>query len=521
MIKKIMLKNVVKTLLFVAIPTLLYSDSCNVGDSLWHIEDEIGQLLDDNAMAIQDFTNTTTALTQVLQEALIQKSRVDRLTTQLIDLQVTTTNNLAITEQLETDINQNFIQTFSLLEIIFQQSCTIDSTIDVLSNAIVITSTQIPPLFDKLCIIESQLESLEGIGANEFNEIAGTVTLLSVIDAKTTIILEDSIKVSQTSGTPITGTPSIVITAPGNYCLTGPVMGTITITVGDVRLDLNGYTVTIPAAQTGIQIQNNDGLSISIVNGSIDGQNSSTTGVSIMNTDFVALSDLIIYNCQTGITITQSVGCSVKNCTIYNVDAGIILASTQESLIQDTSIITGQSVGIRCFMPINNIGNEIFGCTITNLVSTGDSIGIHFSDGTFNLCQDCIINGISSNNASPSTIIAGILLDGTETLTKILNCQVSDVIALNAGPTSYGIINGPFTQTNQINSALVTGVTGNTDGIGFERLMTSTTQTTLFVKNIGFNNDINFGAGFDTTDVFEGGLNGIAGNLENISLPPF
>ncbi len=233
--------------------------------------------------------------------------------------------------------------------------------------------------------------------------------------------------------------PFGTIRIAGMYKLSTKVTSQISITVGNVTLDLNGNTVT-----GGIVI--NSGLSnIALTNGTVDVTastgitvNAGCTNIKIADVvvrgavvngiNFSQVNDSIIKNCEfvqngTGLQLDTCRNVTVSNCTAQrNVAIGFsLLSSTTCSILDCKALGTG----------FNNT------LVTNNLVS-----GFDARNGVGNIFDRCIANStLSLSVTDADSILAGFSLRGNETRSRILNCQASNSITNpNSLTVPYGIL---------------------------------------------------------------------------------
>jgi len=219
-----------------------------------------------------------------------------------------------------------------------------------------------------------------------------------------------------------------VITQPGKYCVntdltyigTGPA---ITISnVENVKLffNLSSLTLTNPAA-TGISIANSSEVVIegdAINNSSL---NPTGYGISIDQSEVVALNNLALINHFDGLHITSSTMVSMTNLSIERgANTG---AHVQNSRIItfDTSSFTSNSMGIRFYGDANSTPNKdckVLNCSFFNSTGRTNLFGEQIDEFTMKSCTFLADVGIPTtssmvefgNSAAPNLTATAIII---------------------------------------------------------------------------------------------------------------
>ncbi len=204
---------------------------------------------------------------------------------------------------------------------------------------------------------------------------AGTLTLVSAAASASGVILIDQSTVMASGGFPFK------ITEPGSYQLKGNLVVTaadtaIAISVGNVTLDLNGFSITGPGPTVGLYgVANSNAVTaVSVRNGTISGF---SYGINLGGPT----------SPKGGVT-----GAIVQNMTVYDNGVGI---STGPSSLVSGNVATGNtSEGIQ-----TNRYSTITGNTVTS----NGSIGIG-TECPSNLVGNIAV-GNKDNFAAPLTVI--------------------------------------------------------------------------------------------------------------------
>ena len=160
--------------------------------------------------------------------------------------------------------------------------------------------------------------------------------------------------------TPISSLP-FTIAVSGSYYLTGSLRFTaasgnaITITVSDVTLNLNGFTLSSTAAVTGDAISINPSLrNIAVINGAIAGNTTVTIGGTVPNETWTIAA--AGFNTGVGALGPQAVNCQfnhlrISGCRVFGLDASASVVEHM-SVTQNGSGISATSDSV-----INSVAN--------------------------------------------------------------------------------------------------------------------------------------------------------------------
>ncbi len=385
----------------------------------------------------------------------------------------------------------------------------------------------------------SKIDDIESLVAHE-STIDTISSKICVLDSK--IDLLDMQIGPCCCATPIDS--ATTITASGPYCLAQDIQGTITIDADNVMLDLNCYAIT--NASYGIVI--NDNYSdITMQNGTVGGGTSTTqVGISVgSGCSRISMKDINVVDCElvamdfSGISSSPIKTIDITRCCIENSGMGIQTDNVQGGLIRQCSMsynITGmyfdeseklvvedchsfanERAGFELKISSNNFFRN---CKAIKNGETGSDNGFGFvaSDGFCNTFQNCLAQDTKTNLTGVSKMAVGFALTGTEQQSTIVDCTSKKTQAIATGGSSlaksFGVYLEGTTQKCVVRDSLMTGTTGDVGGIGCE----ADGSANLIIRNIGYDNDTNFGSSI--TNVHTGGLGTEPKALDNLSFPP-
>ena len=271
----------------------------------------------------------------------------------------------------------------------------------------------------------------------------------SILDIVEDIDLETKIKTCLTS--------PYNITAPGSYILCGSA-SQVTISSGDVWLDLNGYVID---DSTGIEIDS--GLSgIYIANGFING---SGYGIHIHDdTEKVIIENILINGEDASPTSTAGIffdgattgtgikGCKVKDCTILHYLEGVKATEMNECTFENVEVKSGVFFG---FTLENSSYNHFYLCKVLDITNENVLPGppqglfgflIKDASSMGNSIKECIIKNIR-NTATVGNIACGIS-SGPET--KIRDCEIMAIISDNSLGIGIQVLSKCVIENNNI-----------------------------------------------------------------------
>jgi len=181
--------------------------------------------------------------------------------------------------------------------------------------------------------------------------------------------------------TPITG-PTMISTS-GSYCLANDITGAITISVNDVSIDLNGYTINANSGN-GISIMNN-GI-ITIQNGKIINAN---IGINCTTAADVLLKDLQIYlqNNGNGIEVNTCTNVEIDKCiiTINSVSGnGISIAGSNYVTVRSCTAI-GNAVGFAVVL----LASSPISCLFEDCIAMNCNDGFFLQSNNSTICKNC------------------------------------------------------------------------------------------------------------------------------------
>jgi parallel beta-helix repeat protein len=203
----------------------------------------------------------------------------------------------------------------------------------------------------------------------------------------------------------------ITITRPGVYTLGNPITAAagsvgITINAAQVTLDLGGYTLNNGA--TGILVNGNN---VTVKNGTLSGSTAS------------------------GITLSGNRNCRIENIDVISSPTGFTLLGGGSHLLTNCRALQNTSAG---FSLISSSTNSFVGCQALNQSGDHSIYGFYADTGKNNIFDSCVASGGRTSSTSTAEIIGGFAFNA-QLGSKIVNSHVSDMQAINAGASSYGI----------------------------------------------------------------------------------
>lgn len=227
------------------------------------------------------------------------------------------------------------------------------------------------------------------------------------------------------------------IARSGLFRLAGDVTSSITIDADNVTLDLEGHfasTITIlqhenvtikngKIRNANIDATTQGGRDYRIENVSISQSSASPTASSI---DMTGISNSIIRNCvfegdARGVHLTECNNIVIEQCSAMGTRSnGFELTSSTTCLLQDCKAI--------------GVGKK-------ETAQDADVIGFESTSGNANIFERCIANGTQALSVTDfDSIVAGFALRGSESCSKIIECEASNATTAVDGVTiPYGI----------------------------------------------------------------------------------
>ena len=301
-------------------------------------------------------------------------------------------------------------QSFSLFA---QESCICD---------IVLGSTCIIPDIISIEVSASNLDQL-------LLEISETQEFLcSKIDAI-------SIGDAPCSFTQITSAQTI--SSPGFYGLCNDIAGAITIDANNVTLDLNNRVV-----EQGIEITSGRSA-ITLFNGTVRG---TLDGIKVNSgCSDITISHVNAENATRGIFFEGVSNCAVDNCDLTQNTTGLYAQDSHGITVQKTNAKENTHAGFEFVQSYTN-------CVIeSKALSTGagntdafdnNVFGFVSNDGSANIFERCIANGtLALSTTDFNSLVAGFALRGSESCSKIIECEAANSKTSTQGNTiPYGIL---------------------------------------------------------------------------------
>jgi len=263
---------------------------------------------------------------------------------------------------------------------------------------------------------------------------------------------------------------------PGLYILGQDIPNGIHVTVGDVVIDLNGYTVIDQSgASHGILIDENL-KNIFIKNGALQGSGkdtSTTNGIWIKDrTELVKIQDVNIYGFNKGMyldglsSISAVKSCSVIDCSFYDNDKGAVLNYVRRSVFENCEALNCVQAGYELYHCRYNSFYQCIALETINSSPTEHAIGFSIDGGLANLFLECVANGTEKTSSNFGYNATGFLLKGDAThdgekRTELVKCIASRSKAADDG-NAYGI-HFDATLKDAPFDALVTSTDGPSD----------------------------------------------------------
>ena len=234
-------------------------------------------------------------------------------------------------------------------------------------------------------------------------------------------------------------TMGTTITAAGNYCLSNSLTGNIVMAVSDVYLNLNNRTVT------GTITINAHISSVNISNGTINA-NGAASGILVNpGASNITISNVTVKNATTGIDFMSAYDAAIQGCTLTQNITGLQLNSSYNVQVSDTVASSNIHAG---FDLISSFTNSFINC---KALSTGQNnaviyhnevVGFSSYNGYGNIFENCIANATQALSTTDSnSLIAGFVLRGSESCSKIIGCESANANASEDGMTvPYGIL---------------------------------------------------------------------------------
>lgn len=426
---------------------------CGVGQSVWHLADQTCEhvqtvvslldILDDGAT----LNGTYTVLTAISEKIRASESALEFIESSVDELIISTSQ---VTDSLETltgNINQDFVDTYTVLSEIIENLTSILDEISIDNNEFLSIQDLLEDSLQRACTIESRLDALD-TSTTDFN---GTFTLLNALEQIVCTIESKLDLLTPCSAIPISGPTTI--TEPGSYGLTTDILGPIVITGSDIDLNLNGYSITavlLPDLVDCIDIFSSQNVRIhngTLINEVGVFQNSNLTIVDSKN---IVIENITCDNGGPAITIIFSNNIIINNCLMNGGFAGIALDNVNSSIFNNchctNSVFQGFSIGrssnlnfIQCTVSGINGTDANFFLGVAGFTSTG---------GTNNLFYRCKVENINSFlNAPPGSLGAlgidavGFQINGQEVGTRLIDCIVNGARgSSNTDANGYGIL---------------------------------------------------------------------------------
>jgi len=335
------------------------------------------------------FSISIKAVTQAfLDGTRTDRVRLGRLARQADELVPTHEANESIIENLETTLDTNFAETWTVI-------ADIQSTVEV---------------------VETKVDTLDSDMATSFD---GTWTAIDEPTIGRPTLISDADAVGDT----------ITISSSGRYRLSADLTKKIVISVDDVELDLNNYSIVYSTSgQNMISISSNAD-NIYIHDGTLNhGGVTSGGGIRFEGSHTNCTVERVsVYGAATAFAVITG-GENMKFISCYSKNSsntGFYAAETKNSLIQDC---IAESTGRYDFyLTTNSEGNLIKNCTArdTGGSTSGTVIAFRLTDGQYNRIENCLVQK-AVNTSSGITNLNGVLLSAGETGSVIINNSIQN-----------------------------------------------------------------------------------------------
>jgi len=199
------------------------------------------------------------------------------------------------------------------------------------------------------------------------------------------------------------------INAPGSYYLTSNLSGRITITSGDVTLDLMGYTVSVTSGDA-VDIPSGNYRNLLIRNGVVKARSGICIDARYLSDSSSRFEKLRIEGNQTtwaGLFVGS--GCVIEDCQItLNKNYGVNVATAGKCEIQNCIIADNVEIGLQAVNNVRIIGNTIRDNGTAGLKLTGQG--------------SCVAENIVEANGNNYDLAPGNQLN-------LLLCELPEVIS--------------------------------------------------------------------------------------------
>ena len=226
------------------------------------------------------------------------------------------------------------------------------------------------------------------------------------------------------------------------------------INANDVLLDLNNRTVTgtitIAATMSGITIRN----------GTINA-NGAGSGILVNpGASGITIANVTVKNATTGIDFMSAYDAAIQGCTLTQNSIGLQLNSSYNVQVSDTVASSNVNAG---FDLVSSFTNSFINCKALStgqnnaVIYNNEVVGFSSENGYGNIFERCVANGTQALSTTDSnSIVAGFVLRGSESCTKIIGCETANANASTSGVTvPYGILlQGTLDETFNVTGAL-------------------------------------------------------------------
>ncbi len=243
----------------------------------------------------------------------------------------------------------------------------------------------------------------------------------------------------------------ITINTPGLYQLAHDLSSRIVITTSNVSLDLGLYTITRAVGSDTIITISSNLANVTVTNGYLKNIDTVATGGSGIYVGSgctnIVVHDVSVIGCTMGIMLAGVNGSLVNGCTLSRLNfianmIGVSSTYAQSIVLQECSALYSTQSGFE----LNNCQSHcLYDCTALKTTGTATAVGFKSTGGTSNLFQRCVAERTKTSSTTFGDKSCGLLLTGSETKTKIVDCVVNetDVVSTQTAIT-YGVNLAPM-----------------------------------------------------------------------------
>lgn len=224
------------------------------------------------------------------------------------------------------------------------------------------------------------------------------------------------------------------ISQPGNYRLANDIAGGLVIAADGVEIDLENRVIS--GGVNGIEVGAFE--NVVIRNGVI---RDAVNGIVAVDADNIELYNLkLIGHSANGISFNDVHAGLIDNCLFQANATGLYFENTTELVVQASKAEENSFAGYRL---VGSTRNTFYECLAINNGQDGTDSGYGFvaEDGRANIFERCNAQSTITTQTNEGFVAAGFALSGTETCSKIIDCESFDNTSSTAGfAIPYGIL---------------------------------------------------------------------------------